>query len=536
MSKERDLELSVVDAPGKLGGSAQSADSRDFPVSDDEMLARLGKRPLLNRSFGFMSMLGFSCTALISWEGMLSTSVPALANGGPAGVIWGFLMSWVGSMAVYCVLGELASIAPTSAGQYHWAAMMAPPRSSTFLAYLTAWFTVTSWLASSVATAYMVATQLQGIAVLSQPSYAPEPYQTVLAMWAFLVLSVLINSTTSGLLARFEGLFLLLHLAGFFGILIPLIYFAPHNDASFVFTQFSNVGGWASQGLAFMVGFPTLAGPLVGADCAVHMSEEIRDAATVVPRAIVWSVAINGALAFAMGIAMLFCITDLDSAIAASNTVFYPYIEVFRAGVGSTAGAVAMASIVVLISFGSSVSIAATASRMIWSFARDRGLPLDRHLVKLTKRTSLPVIAVLATLSITMLLSLIVLGSSIALADLISMAIAALYSSYLIVCLLLLWRRCSGAIQPYAPGVHLGVGQLAWGPWKLPEPLGVANNILACLWCVLLLFWSFWPQATPTSPQAMNWSVLVVGCVTVFSVIWYVLRARKYFKGPIKEI
>lgn len=38
---------------------------------DDLALARLGKKPVLKRNFGFMTILGFSCTILITWEGSL---------------------------------------------------------------------------------------------------------------------------------------------------------------------------------------------------------------------------------------------------------------------------------------------------------------------------------------------------------------------------------------------------------------------------------------------------------------------------------
>lgn len=42
------------------------------PVSrDDAALTRLGKKPVLKRNFGFMTILGFSCTILITWEGSL---------------------------------------------------------------------------------------------------------------------------------------------------------------------------------------------------------------------------------------------------------------------------------------------------------------------------------------------------------------------------------------------------------------------------------------------------------------------------------
>lgn len=38
---------------------------------DDATLERLGKKPVLSRTFGFMTSLGFSCTVLITWEGSL---------------------------------------------------------------------------------------------------------------------------------------------------------------------------------------------------------------------------------------------------------------------------------------------------------------------------------------------------------------------------------------------------------------------------------------------------------------------------------
>lgn len=84
---------------------------------DNHQPMRLGKKPLLKRSFGFMSLLGFSCAVLITWEGILVTSIGALLNGGPAGVVWGFLIVLLGTMSTFATIGELASMAPVSGGQ-----------------------------------------------------------------------------------------------------------------------------------------------------------------------------------------------------------------------------------------------------------------------------------------------------------------------------------------------------------------------------------------------------------------------------------
>lgn len=137
---------------------------------------------------------------------------------------------------------------------------------------------------------------------------------------------------------------------------------------------------------------------------------------------------------------------------------------------------------------------------------------------------------------ITMLLSLIILGSTAALSALVSLAFAGLFSSYLLVCGLLLWRRTTGGIEDCPDEGVLYSGRLTWGPWKLPPTLGIINNIFACLYAAFVLFWSFWPQSTPTTLASANWSALIFAFVVAFSVFWYMFRARYYFKGPIREV
>lgn len=95
-----------------------------------------------------------------------------------------------------------------------------------------------------------------------------------------------------------------------------------------------------------------------------------------------YTIIINGTLAFAMIIALLFCLTDIEAALGAASTMFYPFLEVFYAAVNSRAGACAMASIILVLAVASSVGIYASASRLMWSFARDKGLPFSEHLMK----------------------------------------------------------------------------------------------------------------------------------------------------------
>ena len=78
-----------------------------------------------------------------------------------------------------------------------------------------------------------------------------------------------------------EGIVLIVHIFGFFGVIITLWVLGPRGNAHDVFTTFNNYGGWSSDGLSAVVGILAVMIPLLGADGAVHMSEELRDASKV---------------------------------------------------------------------------------------------------------------------------------------------------------------------------------------------------------------------------------------------------------------
>lgn len=60
-----------------------------------------------------------------------------LTDGGTAGLIWGFVGVSIGFTLVYASVAEMASMAPTAGGQYHWVSEFAPRRGQKFLSYMT---------------------------------------------------------------------------------------------------------------------------------------------------------------------------------------------------------------------------------------------------------------------------------------------------------------------------------------------------------------------------------------------------------------
>ena len=112
------------------------------------------------------------------------------------------------------------------------------------------------------------------------------------------------------------------------------------------------------------------------------MSEEVQNASLNVPRAIMASVSINGALGLGMMIAVLFTLGNLK--LVLENAYIYPFITIFLQSNSSLQGTTAMSAVLIAMTFLSAVSVLATSSRMMWSFARDRGLPGWQWLAKVS--------------------------------------------------------------------------------------------------------------------------------------------------------
>ncbi|KAF6231189.1 hypothetical protein HO173_010521 [Letharia columbiana] len=171
----------------------------------------------------------------------------------------------------------------------------------------------------------------RGLITLTDPSYDPHPWHSVMLFWGVILFGVSVNTVISSWLPKFQGLILILHILGFFAILLPLVIHGPHAQPSQVFRTFINGGNWPNDGLSFFVGLLGNVYAFFGADGAIHLSEEIQNAAVVVPKAIVFSIVLNGLLGFGIALALLFCIGDIDAALH-TNTG-YLFIEIFNQAV-----------------------------------------------------------------------------------------------------------------------------------------------------------------------------------------------------------
>lgn len=244
-----------------------------------------------------------------------------------------------------------------------------------FLSYIVGWLTFTGWQSAITAIGSIVAGTIQGLIALKNPDYGWERWHTTLLTIAVVAFCVFINIFVARRLPLVEGFLALVHFAGLFIVIIVLWTLAPRNNAHDAFFQFSNNGGYASDGVSFMVGILPLTLCLLGFDSQVHMAEETEDSARSIPRTIMYSTYINAFLGFLMAITLIF--TWGDMAEISDSLYGWPFLTIFYNATGSTAATIAMTMLVIFPLTGSVIACVATASRQTWAFARDNGVPFS---------------------------------------------------------------------------------------------------------------------------------------------------------------
>ena len=249
--------------------------------------------------------------------------------------------------------------------------MLAPRQSAKFLSWLTGWLSTLGWQAAVSTGTYLGGTIIQSLLVLNDPTYEPKRWQATLMLYAVLLLTLLVNTLFIRLLPAFEGIVLVLHVVGFFAILIPVVYLAPISSNEFVWTEFTNLSGYPSDGLSWFIGQSASAILFIGYDGACHMAEEVQNAAMNVPRAMFFTIFINGALGFAAYIFILYCFGNPDKTFTFKYGL--PFVEIFYNATQSKAGTTAVISLLI-----ATFAFLASASRQAWAFSRDNGLPLSR--------------------------------------------------------------------------------------------------------------------------------------------------------------
>ncbi|MCJ1405363.1 hypothetical protein MMC11_008590 [Xylographa trunciseda] len=240
----------------------------------------------------------------------------------------------------------------------------------------------------------------------------------------------------------------------------------------------------------------------------------------VIPAAMMWAIGINGILGFVMLLTFCFTLGDIDSIL--TTNLGFPFIQVFFNSTESYTGTTILVVIVLVTITSSAISTIGTASRQLWSFARDNGLPFSPFFARVQPGWNIPLRAVLVSLGVNVVLSMINIGSSVALNAITALMVSSLLSSYMVSTMCLLCKRLRGEPLPESR-------------WTLGR-FGIYINTVALMFLVVIWIFTFFPITTNVNSTTMNWNVLMYFGVMIFAAVYYMIWGRHVYVGPVALI
>eukprot|EP00250_Pteridium_aquilinum_P019113 c24301_g1_i1 orf=93-1733(-) len=503
--------------------------------SAERRLNELGYKQELRRTMTMTKVLGIAFSTVGLFTGISPLYGFSLSFVGPIGMVWGWLIVSFFTFFIALALSEICSSFPTTGSLYFWTAHLAGPRWGPFASWCCAWLELVGTIAGVAAQAYAGSQVLQNIILLATgthknggylapPSVFLLMYVGLALIWAYL------NTCTVDVVSYFGIASIWWQVIGGTLVVFYLPFVAPKTQpASFVFydfQEFPNFGTVPSKAYGFILSFLVSQYALFGYDAAAHLTEETKGAETNGPIAILYSLGIISLLGWAVILALTFSIQDPQYLYDPNNETAGQFVpaqilfDAFNARYHSVAGAVIMLIIIWGTFFFCGLATATCATRIVYAFARDGGIPFSKTWRRLHKRTKVPANAVWLCTAIAILIAIPILKLSVVFTAMSSMCTIGWVGAYAVP----LFARMVVAEEGFKRGpFHLGRASR----WVC----GVAF-MWVCYTCSAFLL----PTAYPIEWGNFNYAPVAVGLVMSLSMVWWFLDARKWFTGPLRNI
>ncbi|KAK7409672.1 hypothetical protein QQX98_008187 [Neonectria punicea] len=465
------------------------------------------------RVFSFSQLFAFSLTYMSLWEGMCTNMYFALYNGGPQTFLFSFIIVFCGAISQAASLGEMASIQPVAGAQYHWTYHLAPPSVRRFATYVQGWATWFGYISLLAGIANVTVILLESMIQLNHPNYVPGGWHTSVLVIAMCVLQGLMNTYAFVMIPWIEMVAGVLHVCLFVIFAVVLGVMGSRHDSSF-WLKTNTVSGWDDTYIAWNLGMLTCVWSFTGFDSAIHMSEETRKAKSAVPRAMFWSIFMNGCLGFIMVNVLLASMGSIDDALNSAS----PILTILLSVTGSEKATTAMITGLFVISFSVNLANIASVSRLTWAWSRDGGMPA--YFAYVSPKHRVPIRSIILTVFLVCALCLLNIGSSsyVAFGAITSLSSMALYISYAIAISSILYARFN------SDGVKLG-------EWNLGR-YGIYVNSFALVYTLYIIVFLPFPSTLPVTAANMNYCGPVMVVVLLITLVLWFARAKKHWVGP----
>ncbi|KAF9349002.1 hypothetical protein BGX26_012641 [Mortierella sp. AD094] len=450
---------------------------------DDYNLTSLGYKPVMSRRLPWVSLTGIAITAANVFSGIIPLYGFTVTNGGPAWVTWSYLFIGLMSIIVTLCLAELATAYPTTAGVHHWVYQLGSARrrdSDGLIGIL---------LFDNVDPAF---------AVNTQDFFDPSHTSHVPPRRAFFMATLQFDTYTR---------------AGPYVDFIRIWTF--HEPYSFYCLL--NYSGSSSAVYAALSS--TLMGSFVFCpqDTIIRMAEESRRPERTMGRLMIGS----SVSTLLIGLPLIIVLNyGIVKPIKGLLDDIVPGVRVIMETLGNASGTVFVSLVLVAMFFTGVIRLAA-ASRTVYSFARDGGLPRSSYWNHLHPSRNTPQrVSWLVTAASMCCIFLFFWGNSVAFQWISSLGCISANVCFVVP----LWMRLT-----HEGSLHFIPGSFTLG--RFSRPL----HVISIVWLLFLSMFLMLPPIHPVNKNNFNYApVVMIILAFLFGVSWF--KARTDFTGGAKDV
>ena len=417
-------------------------------------------------------------------------------------MIWSIVIAGMGQLLVALVFAEVVAQFPVAGGVYPWARRLIGRR----WAWITGW--IYGW--ALIATVASVSTGAV-IFVGSLFGFTPSRLTTVAIAAALMLVCLAINLSGTRTLGRVAMAGFVAELVGALFVGVWLLLFERQHDFSVLLDGLGTQGDGSYLG-AFLAASLLGLYLFYGFEACGDVAEEVPDPGRTIPKAMRRTIYIGGAAALLVTAALILAQPDFGAILSGEQA---DPVGSVLASVFGTVGS-KIITVIVLISFLSCVlSLQAAASRLLYSYSRDRMIFASGALSRFSPTRHVPPVALIVAATVpAVIVAIAELISSSALLRVISFASAGIYIAFLMVTTAALVARSRGWIPS---------GAFTLGRY------GMAVNVAALIYGVAGALNLAWPRGDAAWYD--KW-IVVIGCAIVAGVgLIYMLIARPYTRS-----
>ncbi|CCC68919.1 hypothetical protein NCAS_0B08350 [Naumovozyma castellii] len=475
-------------------------------------------KSLLSRS----SVVGLGFGLMSPVLGMSTSMAIGLINGGPATILWGFIISGICIWFCSLSLGEVVSKFPMEL--HVSSAMLAPKDAKLICSWYTGWLMLLGNWTMSTSITFAGAQLTISLILMAKSDLIAEKYMigfTVIIFYLVVTLVGLINLKFARFIETINKVCVvwIIYAICVIDILLLIFHQGKYRSLKFALFNFDNsLSGYSNFFVSFIIGFQQSNFTLQGFSMLPALADEVKVPEKDIPRGMSNAVLLSTFSGIIFLIPIMIILPDSDKLF--SNNQMLPIVNIFTQSTHSKIVSLFLVLSILGNLFFSGIGSITTSSRAVYSFSRDHAIPHHElwTFVKPESQSKVPKNSILLSMAISYFLGILALFSTAAFNAFIGAAVLCLCSATCIPLVLVLFRRRR---------------IIRSAPVKIRYKLGWAVNIISIVWLILSMISVCFPPKIPVTWGTMNYALIVYVIFLIAITIMYLKWGKYNFKLPL---